>query len=240
MNIKQIDKLILVFLVLAIIFLNYSPIESFLEKTFSAKQEVLVERVIDGDTIESDIGNIRLLGINTPERGERYSDEAKTFLESRVFNKTVSLEFGKERHDKYNRTLAYIFLDNQNIDIELVENGFANYYFPSGKDWHYPEFTKAWENCIEKNVNLCEKSLNECSSCIILKDSNTLKNICNLECNINEWKIKAEGRNNTIFPDKILGNEEEILFKLELTEIGDTIFLWDDEGKLIFWKSVND
>src|SRR3972149_7497913 len=105
MNKKQIDKLILLFFILAVLSLFYPPIDNFLEQTFSATQTVFVERAIDGDTIETEIGNIRLLGINTPERGESYYNEAKAFLASRIFNKTVELEFVGERIDKYNRTL---------------------------------------------------------------------------------------------------------------------------------------
>jgi endonuclease YncB( thermonuclease family) len=236
MNIKKIDILILVFLVLAVLSLNYSPIDSFLEQAFSSRQEVLVERVIDGDTVESDIGNIRLLGINTPERGEIYYEGAKKFLESRIFNKTVELEFGKDKRDKYNRTLAYLFLDGKNINIEIVKNGFANYYFYGGRDKYSSDLENAWTICVNNKINLCEPSANQCSSCIIIKDSGALKNICGFSCNITGWKIKAEGRNNTIFQSEILNSGEEVLFKLELIGTGDTIFLRDREGKLALWK----
>ena len=237
MNQRKKDIKILIVLLIALLILNYPFLDDKLKSFLNVKEQIHVDRIIDGDTIESNETSIRLLGINTPERGELYYNEAKTFLESKIFNKTVSLEFGKERYDKYNRTLAYVFLDNKNINIKLVENGFANYYFPAGKDRHYPEFVQAWEMCINNNINLCEKSTNSCASCINLKDSKTLKNICSFECDISGWKIKAEGRNNTIFQGKILGSGEEIPFKLELTETGDTIFLWDDKGKLVVWKS---
>ena len=35
-------------------------------------EEAIVIRVIDGDTIETDLGTVRLLGINTPEKGKPY------------------------------------------------------------------------------------------------------------------------------------------------------------------------
>ena len=44
------------------------------------KESVFVTRVIDGDTIETENSTIRLLGINTPERGKEYYGEAKDFL----------------------------------------------------------------------------------------------------------------------------------------------------------------
>ncbi|MFH1310803.1 MAG: thermonuclease family protein [Nanoarchaeota archaeon] len=237
-SIRKRDIILLIALILALFILNYPILDNTLNNFLDTRQEVFVNRVIDGDTIESNDTSIRLLGINTPERGELYYLEAKEFLEQLVFNKTVLLEFGKERYDKYYRTLAYVFLENENINIKMVENGFGNYYFPSGKDKHYSEFTKAWDSCINSNINLCEASSHKCASCIILKDSETLENICDFSCDITGWRIKAEGRNNTIFQEKTLGNGEEVSFELDLTETGDTIFLWDEKGKLVLWKSI--
>ena len=137
----------------------------------------------------------------------------------------------------YNRLLAYVFLDEENINLKLIEKGFANYYFPSGKDAYYNNFKKAWENCIKENINLCEKSENKCSECIELKPGNILKNNCNFECNIYNWQIKGEGRKTFVFSDEMLKDGKEILFALELTNTGDTLFLRDDEGKLVLWES---
>ena len=141
-----------------------------LENILSVRESVLVNHVIDGDTIKSNQTSIRLLGINSPEKGELYHLEAKEFLENEILNKTVLLEYGKERTDQYKRTLAYVYFENKNINLELVEKGFANYYFPSGKDYYYSDFEKAWEKCIEKNINLCEKSEHICAGCIFLEE----------------------------------------------------------------------
>jgi len=237
MKIKVIDTLILIFLFLAIISLNYSPVDKYLEQTFSVRTSVFIERIIDGDTIESDIGNIRLLGINTPERGEKYYNEARDFLKKKIENKTVELEFTGETHDKYRRVLAYVFLENKNINIELVENGFANYYFYGGKDRYSNLLEEAWNKCINNKINLCEPSINQCSKCIVLENIDVLKNECDFDCNITGWKIKGEGRNNTIFSET-LNNREKTNFDIELMDSEDTIFLWDDEGKLVFWHQI--
>ena len=237
MKIKVIDTLILIFLFLAIISLNYSPVDKYLEQTFSVRTSVFIERIIDGDTIESDIGNIRLLGINTPERGEKYYNEARDFLKKKIENKTVELEFTGVTHDKYRRVLAYVFLENKNINIELVENGFANYYFYGGKDRYSNLLEEAWNKCINNKINLCEPSINQCSNCIFLENIDVLKNECDFDCNITGWKIKGEGRNNTIFSET-LNNREKTNFDIELMDSEDTIFLWDDEGKLVFWHQI--
>ena len=84
--------------------------------------------------------SVRLLGINTPEKGEIYYGEAKEFLEYQVLNKTIRLENGKDKTDLYGRKLSYIFLGTKNINLELVKEGLANFYFPSGKDINYNDF----------------------------------------------------------------------------------------------------
>ena len=233
---KNRDVSVLAILLVLLFIINYPFLNWQLENFLNTDEEVLVKRIIDGDTIKAENRNesIRLLGINTPERGELYYEEARQFLEDGVLNKTVTLKFGKERYDKYGRALAYIFLNGKNINLELVENGFANYYFPSGKDAYYGDFVDAWNTCLNNNVNLCEKSDDICSQCIELKNSSTLKNICGFDCNIKNWKIKAEGRNYTEF-FTTLKSQEETPFILELTPEGDTVFLRDDEGKLVFW-----
>jgi len=66
--------------------------------------------------------------------------------------------------------------------------------------------------------------------------TNSIINNCNFSCDISNWKIKAEGRDNIIFQE-VLESGEEISFELELTETGDTLFLRDDAGKLVTWES---
>lgn len=49
-----------------------------------------VSEVIDGDTIELEgVGRVRLIGVDTPERGEECYEEATDFLRRRVGGKTV-------------------------------------------------------------------------------------------------------------------------------------------------------
>ncbi|HEA46483.1 MAG TPA: hypothetical protein ENH99_01755 [Candidatus Pacearchaeota archaeon] len=235
---KRKDVLLLVALIIILLTINYSFLDKTIEKFLTDEDSVFVERVIDGDTFVIENTSVRLLGINTPERGEFYYQEAKDFLEELVLNKTVRLEYWKDRTDKYGRTLAYIFLNRENVNLKLVEEGFANYYFYGGRDKHSDALENAWESCIENNVNLCEKSINSCASCMEIKDSKTLINSCGFGCDINNWEIKTEGRNKFIFSEKILEQGEEILFVLELMDTGDTLFLRDVEGKLVVWGGV--
>jgi endonuclease YncB( thermonuclease family) len=259
MDSKRIKVYLLLFLVFLLCLLNYSFLDDALNSFLQDSEEVFVERVIDGDTIVASSKNIRLLGINCPEKGEEYFEEASEFLEKRILNKTVELRFENERYDKYNRVLAYVFLNEKNVNLELVEKGFANFYFPSKESPYQSFFEESWENCLNSNLNLCEKSLDSCSNCIILdsfdfeKETFTFSNLCSFSCNLTNWKVKGQGRKYFIFPSIILfpsqklflivgeGKNNSTTFFWEedsaFINRGDTLFLRDSKNKLVLWKN---
>lgn len=241
---NQIYILILLFILLFT--LNYNLIDGFLVKEFGNFESGLkVQRVIDGDTLvlENNV-TVRLFGINTPERNEKYYSDAKEFLEELVLNQTIFLEsFGK---DRYYRELGIIFLGRENINLKIVEEGFANVYILDKKKYE-EELREAWGNCED---NLCEKSLNKCANCVRIKEfagqKIVLENVCDFSCGLENWEIKDEGRKKFIFPNFVL--EDEVSICLEncdliwegetyvWTETGDTLFLRDEEGRLVLEK----
>lgn len=260
MTIKRKEIILLIFLILLIFTINYSYIDEKLEDFLLDYEIVVVERVIDGDTFVSGNNSIRLLGINSPERGEKYYDESKKFLEEMILNENVTLEYVGEKQDKYGRILAYVYFNEKNVNVNLVKQGFANYYFYSGKDIYSDDLTDAWNSCIENNMNLCEKSKDICGECIKLKEFDyknekvVLENNCNFSCDLNEWSIKDEGRKTFKFEDFVLesfgkveikvgegSNTKSILFwgdeDYVWTRTGDSLFLRDKEGKLVLWES---
>ena len=92
-----------------------------------------VDRVYDGDTVKlADGRKLRLIGINTPERGrdgeqdEPYYLAAKKQLQEIIHknNNQIKIAYGKDKHDRYKRLLAHIFTkDNENITATLINNG---------------------------------------------------------------------------------------------------------------------
>jgi len=90
-----------------------------------------VRKVIDGDTIELDTGEIvKYAGIEAPqinlkEGSAFYAKEAKKFNNKLVFMKKVRLEFDKEQKDKEGRILAYVFVKKTFVNGELVKLGYA-------------------------------------------------------------------------------------------------------------------
>ncbi|EOE5702528.1 thermonuclease family protein [Campylobacter upsaliensis] len=109
--------------------------EQNLEKELTGK----VSKVIDGDTIEllaktskenpyNHIAKlkIRLYGIDAPELKQAYGKEAKEFLSALVLKQEVSLII--ENKDKYDRFVGTLFLKGQDINKEMVKNGYAHAY----------------------------------------------------------------------------------------------------------------
>ena len=88
-----------------------------------------VVNVIDGDTADLDNGwRLRFSGINTPETGECYYQEAKDELKRLILGKQVYLENDYTDAGKYDRKLRYVFVDDLLVNEELVRGGFAKVY----------------------------------------------------------------------------------------------------------------
>lgn len=94
---------------------------------------IRVEKVHDGDTISAMVENryekIRLIGIDTPEMGQRpWGSKAKEYLESLITSssQTLKIEYDIEHRDKYGRILAYIRTkDGRLINEEMLRSGYA-------------------------------------------------------------------------------------------------------------------
>lgn len=93
-------------------------------------------RVIDGDTILLDGDErVRLIGVDTPETVhpnkpvEYFGKEASEFTRKMVEGKQVRLEYDWERKDKYDRTLAYVYLeDGTFLNAEIIRQGYGFAY----------------------------------------------------------------------------------------------------------------
>jgi len=105
-----------------------------------------VTRVIDGDTVVlSDNRIVRLIGVDTPETHDSpklqkdckragltpqaiktLGEKAKAFTTGLCLGKLVYLEYDKNMHGRYGRTLAYLYLtDGTCINEEIIRNGFG-------------------------------------------------------------------------------------------------------------------
>jgi len=87
---------------------------------------------IDGDTIAVNGQRVRLVQINTPEVGECYYWEAKSFTSKAVEGGLpIRLEADNklDNHDQYGRALRYVMVGGKNLNLELVKQGYAKPMF---------------------------------------------------------------------------------------------------------------
>lgn len=96
-------------------------------------EQVVVSRVIDGDTIElADGRRVRYIGIDTPEIAgsdgspECYALEAHTRNRELVEGQAVELGRGIEDKDRFGRLLRYVFIDDVFVNAQLVAEGYAH------------------------------------------------------------------------------------------------------------------
>ena len=111
--------------------LQKSSIKEQTIKPIPSSQETIykIVYVVDGDTVEIAGGErIRLIGIDSPERGQPYYSEARNKLTELVLNKEVRLEKDFTDRDRYGRLLRYIYVGNLFINLEMVRLGYANSY----------------------------------------------------------------------------------------------------------------
>ena len=95
-----------------------------------------VVRVIDGDTLELDGGErVRLIGVDTPESVDPrrpvqyFGKEASAFTRRMAQGKRARLEYDRERQDRYQRTLAYVHLeDGTFLNAEIIRQGYGHAY----------------------------------------------------------------------------------------------------------------
>lgn len=122
---------------------------------FRKTESALVTQIIDGDTIAIEGGQrIRLLGVDAPEKGEKYYAESKQYLESRISMKEVELEKDIEDKDMYGRLLRYIWINNSLVNLELAEQGYGLAYFYNEQEKYRDLIAEAEQNAIEKKIGL--------------------------------------------------------------------------------------
>jgi endonuclease YncB( thermonuclease family) len=85
--------------------------------------ERLLVRAIDGDTLRYGADRIRIRGYNAPERSEPGGLEATLRLQELLHAGAVRIV--RHGHDIYGRTLADVFVDEQNVAEVMVMEGYG-------------------------------------------------------------------------------------------------------------------
>ncbi len=106
-----------------------------------SRYEWVIERFVDGDSFDArlksadgvDLFNlnlvygVRIVGIDTPERGECGFDAAKAKFEELVGSDTFALVSGgtEDETDGYGRLLRYVEINGADVGLILIEQGLA-------------------------------------------------------------------------------------------------------------------
>jgi len=207
------------------------------------KESAFVIRVIDGDTIKTDKGTIRLLGINTPERNKPYYHEAKKFLQ-KFENKSIEILRDSEDLDRYERKLRYVFYQDRHLNLEILEQGLATTFMLD--DLQYKEkLQRAENNARKQNTELWKQSTHKCAECIRLVELDyereffTLQNTCSFDCNLSGWTVKDDA--NHFFKLNSLAYTASDTYESKniWNNDGDRFFMRDSEGKLVLYSSYS-
>ena len=126
-------RLVLVLLALATV-LAAAPAASAPDGAFALRGTVTY--VIDGDTLDVRLAGggyerVRLIGIDTPERGACYAGEATAAARRLANGRRVVLrgDATQDTRDRYGRLLAYVWVDGrQDVGYRLVRDGYAAVY----------------------------------------------------------------------------------------------------------------
>ena len=155
--------------ILIIIFLSFICV--YFIKDISKKNEIKLVECIDGDTawfmIDKQKEKVRLLGIDTPESVhpnkvvEEYGIEASDYTCSLLENADniyLEYEINSDKHDKYERVLGWVFVDNNNLSELLLSKGYAQVDYIYGDYKYIDELCEVQEQAYSSKIGIWENS----------------------------------------------------------------------------------
>lgn len=156
-------KKISIFIVL---FIMFTPVY--------AKEKVEFSSCTDGDTFKiiynNEVKIVRLLAVDTPEsvhpkkEVEYYGKEASDYT-CNVLKKAnkIELEFDEnsDKLDKYDRLLAWVFIDDKLLQESLIEGGYAKVAYLYGNYKYTTKLQELQEIASNKNIGVWDEEAKE-------------------------------------------------------------------------------
>lgn len=162
-------KYLVLLLVLLVSITSFTqiPVDAKASKKFTVK----LSKCIDGDTTyfrkvsepsyignKSEIGKTRFLYVDTPEstnKIEPYGKTASKFTcDTLKKAKKIELQYDGPKKDKYNRTLAWVWVDGKLLQRELVKKGYVKRFYDYGTYSYEKELRTLQAQAIKKKVGL--------------------------------------------------------------------------------------
>jgi endonuclease YncB( thermonuclease family) len=124
-----------------------------------------VTNVVDGDTIDVRLAGgrserVRVIGIDTPERGACWASEATAATRRLALGKRVTLvgDATQDTRDRYGRLLAYVWLPGgMDLGFQLVAGGHAKIYVYNRPFKRLPVYQNAESGAKARGVWKCGK-----------------------------------------------------------------------------------
>lgn len=152
--------------IVIILFIMFTPVY--------AKEKVEFSSCTDGDTFKiiynNEVKTVRLLAIDTPEsvhpkkEVEYYGKEASDYT-CNVLKKAnkIELEFDEnsDKLDKYDRLLAWVFIDNKLLQESLIEGGYAKVAYLYGDYKYTTKLQELQEIASNKNIGVWDEEAKE-------------------------------------------------------------------------------
>ena len=149
-----------------ILFIMFTPVY--------AKEKVEFSSCTDGDTFKiiynNEVKTVRLLAVDTPEsvhpkkEEEYYGKEASDYT-CNVLKKAnkIELEFddNSDKLDKYDRLLAWVFIDDKLLQESLIEGGYAKVAYLYGNYKYTTKLQELQEIASNKNIGVWDEEAKE-------------------------------------------------------------------------------
>lgn len=226
-------------------------------------ETVTVLRVIDGDTCLLDDGReVRYLGIDAPEEGDKYFDEATLANNKLVGGKEIRLELGSPEQDRDGRLLAYVFVDDTFVNEELLRRGYAHVRRPVADKYKTLFFRTqeearvagkgVWKEAVGKHIAISTVHAN--TKGVDRQNLNdefiVIENQGDDAVDFTGWTVLDEANHRYLFPNFTLSAKAKVTLRTGLgknkqnelfwgsrspiwNNDGDSIFIKDAEGNLI-------
>lgn len=225
----------------------------------AAPERGTVLQVLDGDTFQLEDGRqVRCLGLDAPEKGEPFAEQATQTLNRLVGGKRVRLELGQPGRDRDGRLLAYVFADQGMINTQLVSLGMAYVRRPVARKYRIA-FAQAqeqaraaglgiWTNAGRFKIAVAHVQARPTSG--NPQDLNgefvVLENRGTQPVKLAGWTLSDEGHHRYLFPQFVLAPKARVTIHSGLGQNTDTdLFwgsrapIWNDDGDTVFLRDEN-
>lgn len=223
----------------------------------AATEADTVKEVTDGDTLTLQNGDkVRLIGMNAPEINQPNYAEAKQKLESLTLGKSVRLDYDVQKTDQYGRTLAYIYVGDMFVNLELIKSGFAVVETIQPDSLHSDLFVKAEadarKNCFGMWEGLCHPDASACIQLASIHQSSTsanlndewvmIQNTCSVSQNLSGYLVKDSSASNSYtFKNVQVASKKSIKLHSGCNADSNSDFYWQCPARQFpVWNNAGD